>query len=71
MALHTVNKGSISRQRDLFDLNALGTLRDPARVESSPPALEPRLHAEGWRFRSGAVKRDDGAKVQPESLPLE
>jgi len=71
MALHTVNKGHISRQRDLFDVNALGTLRDPARLESTRPVVAPKPHGEGWGSRSGPVSRDDAAQVQLESLPLE
>jgi hypothetical protein len=66
MALHTVNKGSISRQRDLFDVNALGTLRDPVRVESLRPVVEPRPHGEGWSIASRLLTRDDGAQLEPE-----
>jgi hypothetical protein len=71
MTLHTINKGRISRQRDLFDLNALGTLREPARVESPRPVLESRPNGKGWSIGSVRVTREDAAQVQPESLPLE
>jgi hypothetical protein len=69
MALHTVNKGSISRQRDLFDVNAQGTLRDPMRVEPLRPVVEPRPHGEGWSIASGLLTRDDGALLEPEPSP--
>jgi hypothetical protein len=71
MTLHTIHKGRISRQRDLFDVNALGTLREPARVEASRPVVEPRPNDESWSFGSVPVTRDDAAPVQPEPLPLE
>jgi hypothetical protein len=37
-------------------------------VESSMLAVDPQPHGEGWSFASGLVTREDGAKVQPESM---
>ena len=53
----------------LSEADAQATLRDPVRIESSLLVVEPRPHGKGWSFASGLVTREDGVKMQPESLP--
>ena len=48
----------------LREVDALATMRDPVRVESSLLVIEPQPHGEGWSFASGLVTREDGATVQ-------
>ena len=59
-----------SRHR-MREADALATLRDPVRVESSLLVIEPRPHGEGWSFASGLIENEAGAKVQPEPPRLE
>jgi hypothetical protein len=53
----------------LSEADALAALRDPVRVDSSLLVIDPQPHDERWRFASGLVPREDGAKIQPASLP--
>ena len=48
------------------EAEALTTLCDPVRVESSLLVIEPRPHGEGWSFASGLIENEHGAMLQPE-----
>ena len=61
--------GRIVTKDHFTEAEARRIFPDAERVEGSQVVAADGGHA-GWCFASGLVRRDDGAMVQPESVPL-